>query len=142
VCSLAAAGAAAAEPLHAHPANARVVVFRGRPTLLVGSTEHYGAVLNPDFDYRRYLDTVAAAAAAEPGPALERAARELLALQSSDWAFQVTHQLADDYPFRRVHGHSRELDAALEAVKDSAPVPEATLRNLAPELDLSALLTP
>jgi hypothetical protein len=41
-----------------------------------------------------------------------------------------------------VHGHSRELDAALEAVKDSAPVPEATLRNLAPELDLSALLTP
>jgi 1,4-alpha-glucan branching enzyme len=91
---------------------------------------------------RAELETVAAAAAGEPGPALERAARELLALQSSDWAFQVTHQLADDYPFRRVHGHSRELDAALDAVKDSAPVPDATLRNLAPELDLSALLTP
>jgi 1,4-alpha-glucan branching enzyme len=89
------------------------------------------------------LATVAAAAAAgEPGPALERAARELLALQSSDWAFQVTHGLADDYPLRRVRGHANELDAALEAVKDSAPVPEATLRNLAPELDLSALLTP
>jgi hypothetical protein len=62
-CVLAAAGAAAArgaEPLRAHPDNPRLPVFRGRPTLLVGSTEHYGAVLNPDFDYRRYLDTVAA----------------------------------------------------------------------------------
>jgi len=60
-CLVGAAGAAAAEPLHAHPTNPRLAVFRGRPTLLVGSTEHYGAVLNPDFDYRRYLDTVAAA---------------------------------------------------------------------------------
>lgn len=53
--------APAAEPLRAHQDNPRLAVFRGRPTLLVGSTEHYGAVLNPDFDYRRYLDTVAAA---------------------------------------------------------------------------------
>jgi hypothetical protein len=63
VCLLAAAGAAparGAEPLRAHPDNPRLPFFRGRPTLLVGSTEHYGAVLNPDFDYRRYLDTVAA----------------------------------------------------------------------------------
>ena len=89
------------------------------------------------------LETVAAAAdAGEHDPALERAARELLALQSSDWAFQVTHELASDYPLRRVRGHARELDGALEAMKDSAPVPEATLRNLAPELDLSPLLTP
>ena len=35
-------------------------------------------------------------------PALERAARELLALQSSDWAFQMTYDLAADYPRRRV----------------------------------------
>ena len=34
--------------------------------------------------------------------ALERAARELLALQSSDWAFQVTRDLAADYPLERV----------------------------------------
>jgi len=63
LCVLAAAGAAparGAEPLRAHPENARLPIFRGRPTLLVGSTEHYGAVLNPDFDHRRYLDTVAA----------------------------------------------------------------------------------
>jgi hypothetical protein len=63
LCLLAAASAAAArgaEPLRAHPDNPRLAVFRGRPTLLVGSTEHYGAVLNPDFDYVRYLVTVAA----------------------------------------------------------------------------------
>jgi hypothetical protein len=38
--------------------NPRYLCFRGRPTLLVGSGEHYGAVLNLDFDYRKYLDTV------------------------------------------------------------------------------------
>jgi 1,4-alpha-glucan branching enzyme len=76
------------------------------------------------------------------GPALERAARELLALQASDWAFQVTHDLAGDYPSRRVAGHAQALDAALAALTDSAPVPEATVRNLAPGLDLSPLLSP
>jgi hypothetical protein len=44
--------------LSACPANPRYVCFRGRPTLLVGSGEHYGAVINLDFDYLRYLDTV------------------------------------------------------------------------------------
>jgi len=63
LCVLAAAGAVparGAEPVRVHPENRRLPVFRGRPTLLVGSTEHYGAVLNPDFDHRRYLDTLAA----------------------------------------------------------------------------------
>ena len=76
------------------------------------------------------------------GPAFERAARELLALQASDWAFQVTHDLAGDYPSRRVAAHSKALDAALAALTDSAPVPEPTVRNLAPGLDLSPLLSP
>jgi 1,4-alpha-glucan branching enzyme len=92
---------------------------------------------------RAELRTVAAAAAASSsGPALERAARELLALQASDWAFQVTFELADDYPWRRLHGHAAAHDAALAALADSASVPEATLRNLAPELDLSPLVAP
>lgn len=56
---LAAAAAAADEPLALHPANGRYLVFRGRPTVLVGSGEHYGAVLNLDFDYRRYLGQLA-----------------------------------------------------------------------------------
>ena len=76
------------------------------------------------------------------GPAFERAARELLALQASDWAFQVTHDLAGDYPSRRMDAHAEALDAALAALTDSAPVPEPTVRNLAPGLDLSPLLSP
>ena len=76
------------------------------------------------------------------GPALERAARELLALQASDWAFQVTHDLAGDYPTRRIAAHAEALDAALAALADSAPVPDPTVRNLAPALDLSPLLAP
>ncbi len=39
-----------------HPENARYFQWRGKPTVLVTSGEHYGAVLNLDFDYVRYLD--------------------------------------------------------------------------------------
>jgi 1,4-alpha-glucan branching enzyme len=86
------------------------------------------------------LRTVAAAAGARAGDtALERAARELLALQSSDWAFQVTHELAGDYPLRRVEEHSAGVDAALAALTDSRPVEDGRLRNLAPKLDVSPL---
>ena len=89
------------------------------------------------------LLTVAAAGATRArGPALDRAVRELLALQASDWAFQVTHELAADYPLERVRAHSRELDAALEALKDSGSVADAALRNLAPEVDLTPLFAP
>lgn len=38
----------------------RYFTWRGAPTVLVGSGEHYGAVLNPDFDFIRYLDTLQA----------------------------------------------------------------------------------
>jgi 1,4-alpha-glucan branching enzyme len=70
---------------------------------------------------------------------LARAARELLALQSSDWAFQVARDLAGDYPADRARGHEATLEAALT---HSAAVPEPALRNLQPELDLSPLLYP
>jgi hypothetical protein len=43
-------------PLALHPDNPHYFLFRGRPTVLVTSGEHYGAVLNQDFDYVRYLD--------------------------------------------------------------------------------------
>jgi 1,4-alpha-glucan branching enzyme len=86
------------------------------------------------------LRTVAAAGRARSGdPALEHAARELLAVQASDWAFQVTYDLAGDYPRRRVSGHVEALDAALAALTDSRSVPEPAVRNLAPELDLAPL---
>jgi hypothetical protein len=38
-----------------HPDNPHYFLFRGKTTVLVGSTEHYGAVLNGDFDYRPYF---------------------------------------------------------------------------------------
>ena len=49
------------------------------------------------------LRTVAAVAGhAAPHAALERAARELLAMQASDWSFMVTRDLAADYPAERM----------------------------------------
>jgi hypothetical protein len=52
--------AAAAEhpPLALHPDNGHYFLFRGKPTVLITSGEHYGAVLNLDFDYKKYLDTL------------------------------------------------------------------------------------
>ena len=101
---------------------------------------------------RGELELVAAASRARagaagggdaPAPALERAARELLALQSSDWAFLETRALAADYPLTRARAHARELVAALAAaVADSGAELDPGLRNLAPELDLRPLLAP
>ena len=47
-------------PLSLHPANPHYFLFRGKPTVLITSGEHYGAVLNQDFDYIRYLDELKA----------------------------------------------------------------------------------
>ena len=41
-----------------HPDNPHYFTFRNKPTLLIASGEHYGAVINPDFDYKTYLDTL------------------------------------------------------------------------------------
>ena len=65
----------------------------------------------------------------------ERALRELLALQASDWAFMVTRGLAGDYPSERAAGHAAAVERALASV-GSDP---AGLRNLAPELSRTAL---
>ncbi len=90
------------------------------------------------------LETVAAAAHrnGDSQAALARAARELLALQASDWAFMVTRELAADYPHERVRGHAAGLDAALHALKDSRSAPRPDLRELAPDLDIASLTTP
>jgi 1,4-alpha-glucan branching enzyme len=70
---------------------------------------------------------------------LARAVRELLALQSSDWAFLVTRGTAGDYPVRRWRGHASELDAALARAAGDGPAPDPAVRNLAPHLDLVRL---
>ena len=48
------------KPIALHPDNPHYFLFRGKPTVLITSGEHYGAVLNRDFDYGPYLDTLKA----------------------------------------------------------------------------------
>src|SRR6476660_3653912 len=45
-----------AQPLALHPANPHYFIYKNAPTVLITSGEHYGAVLNLDFDYNKYLD--------------------------------------------------------------------------------------
>lgn len=46
-------------PLKLHPLNQHYFMYKGRPLALITSAEHYGAVLNLDFDYHKYLETLA-----------------------------------------------------------------------------------
>jgi 1,4-alpha-glucan branching enzyme len=86
-----------------------------------------------------------------------RAARELLALQASDWSFMVARGLAGDYPGTRVRSHAAAFADAIAAVrrgvKDSRPMQgspnghpgaayDERLRGLAPRLELAPLLEP
>ena len=68
-------------------------------------------------------------------PAAERAARELLALQASDWAFLDRRKQAGDYPYQRAAEHGARL---LEAIHSAGRL-EPRLRNLAPDLTLAPL---
>jgi 1,4-alpha-glucan branching enzyme len=60
------------------------------------------------------------------------ALRELLALQSSDWAFLAHRGWAGDYPRQRASGHAAQLARALKGETE-----EQHVRNLAPYLELS-----
>ena len=68
------------------------------------------------------------AARTEAPPA--RALRELLALQSSDWAFLDHRDLARPYAEQRAAGHAAALAAALTDSRGADPA----LRGLAPVL--------
>jgi 1,4-alpha-glucan branching enzyme len=67
-----------------------------------------------------------------------RAARELLAVQASDWAFLDKRGQAGDYSFQRATDHA---EAMLEAI-DSAASSDPSMRALAPDLSLAPLLEP
>jgi len=41
-----------------HPENPNYFLYQGKPTILVTSGEHYGAVMNADFNFQRYLATL------------------------------------------------------------------------------------
>jgi hypothetical protein len=53
------AAAASRAPIALHPVNPHYFVWKERPAILLTSGEHYGAVLNRPFDYRKYLSTLA-----------------------------------------------------------------------------------
>jgi 1,4-alpha-glucan branching enzyme len=89
-----------------------------------------------DFAWRARAGELRALAAGMAVP--DRALRELLALQASDWAFMVSRGLAGDYPRERAEGHAGELEKALASI-DSAP---PALHNLTPDLDRAAFLAP
>jgi 1,4-alpha-glucan branching enzyme len=88
---------------------------------------------------RLELRVLRGAAQGAPQAAVMRAARELLAVQASDWAFLDRRGQAGDYPWQRSTGHARAL---LEAINSAAHPPDPRLRNLAPDLSLSPLLEP
>ncbi len=48
----------AVAPIRLHPDNPHYFLWRDRPTILITSGEHYGAVLNRQFDYKKYLQTL------------------------------------------------------------------------------------
>jgi 1,4-alpha-glucan branching enzyme len=81
------------------------------------------------------------------------AVRELLALQSSDWAFVVSKELAEPYGRERFAQHEAALAASLAAAREASPsgAAEATPpgapgsagpRHLAPEATTAPLLAP
>jgi len=49
-----------AQPIGIDPANPHYYFFKGKPTVLITSAEHYGAVVNGEFDYVAYLDALKA----------------------------------------------------------------------------------
>jgi hypothetical protein len=48
----------AANPIQLHPGNPHYFLYHGESLILITSAEHYGAVLNSDFDCLKYLNTL------------------------------------------------------------------------------------
>ena len=47
---------AQAQPISLNQENPHYFEYKNKPAVLITSAEHYGAVLNLDFDYKTYLD--------------------------------------------------------------------------------------
>jgi 1,4-alpha-glucan branching enzyme len=87
---------------------------------------------------RLELRVLRALSAGLRGGAARRAARELLAVQASDWAFLDKRGQAGDYAYQRATWHAQ---AALQAI-DSPADTDPSMRSLAPDLSLAPLLEP
>ena len=80
-----------------------------------------------------------ALAAAQRGEVGRAAARELLALQASDWTFMVSRGVAVPYARERFEGHRQALE---EALAQGLRAGEERLRGLATHADPALLLAP
>jgi 1,4-alpha-glucan branching enzyme len=119
------------DALARHPA--QPVPEEGLPVTTWGSPRDLSTWDGPsvaDLAFAARAGELRATAAAARGELSDLALRELLALQSSDWAFMVSRELAAPYARERAAAHARDLDAALRSL-DSA---NGSLRNLAPHL--------
>ena len=72
------------KPIGLHPENPRYFLYKAKPLVLITATEHYGAVINRNFDYISYLDD-----AAEKRQTLSRCFLLFRELQVFDTATQV-----------------------------------------------------
>ncbi len=58
IISILSSFSAVAQPIKLHPENGHYFLYKSKPTVLVTSGEHYGAVINPDFNFSKYLKTL------------------------------------------------------------------------------------
>ncbi len=52
------AGSLLGQPIKLHPGNSNYFSYKNKPILLITSAEHYGALINLDFDYVKYFDAI------------------------------------------------------------------------------------
>ena len=72
--------------------------------------------------------------------AAERAVREMLGAQASDWAFLDGRRQAGDYAYERALQHSEAVYEALDCPSDV--LIDSRMRSLAPDLNIAPLLEP
>jgi 1,4-alpha-glucan branching enzyme len=87
---------------------------------------------------RLELRLVRAVRAGLRGARAQRATRELLGAQASDWAFLDRRGQAGDYAWQRATDHSGALYEAIGSDRDIDP----RMRSLAPDVSLTPLLEP
>jgi len=59
ICQLVITYSLFGQPIRLHPQNPHYFIYHDKPTIIIGSGEHYGSVINLDFDYKKYLQTIA-----------------------------------------------------------------------------------
>jgi len=60
LCALPLSLAAQQDPIKLDPQNPHYFAYGGKTIALITSGEHYGSVINPDFNFHKYLDTLQA----------------------------------------------------------------------------------